>query len=329
MAEQTKTKPLVSAITIFLNGEKFIEEAIASVFAQTYDNWELLLVDDGSTDGSTAIAQRYAQQYPDKVRYLEHEGHQNRGMSATRNLGIHHAKGEYIALLDADDVWLPQKLERQVAILESHPEAKVVCSSTQYWYSWTGDAQDTQRDYVRELKTPPNKLFEPPKLLKLLLQRKALTPATCSVLIRREVFDAIGGFEELFRGMFEDQAFFTKVYLKVPVFVESNYWDRYRQHPNSTCSIAQKEGKFHRFKPNPTQLNFLNWVADYLSQQDINDTEVWQALKQGLLPYKHPILYFFVHLFQQVKYRLSLFVKQTLLVPIRRWIADYRLNPKP
>lgn len=328
MAEEMTRKPLVSAITIFLNGEKFIEEAIESVFAQTYDNWELLLVDDGSTDGSTAIAQRYAQQYPDKVRYLEHEGHQNRGMSATRNLGIRHAKGEYIALLDADDVWLPQKLERQVAILESHPEAKVVSSSTQYWYSWTGKPEDAQRDYVRELKLPPNRLFEPPKLLTLLLERKALTPATCSVLMRREIFDAIGGFEELFRGMFEDQAFFSKVYLKVPVFVESSYWDRYRQHPDSTCSIAQKEGKFHRLKPNPIQLNFLNWLAEYLTQQGVKDTEVWQALQKGLWPYQHPFLYFFVQLFQQVKYRLSLFVKQTLLVPMRRLLPSYRLNPK-
>lgn len=318
MAEQINTKPLVSAITIFLNGETFIEEAIASVFAQTYDNWELLLVDDGSTDGSTAIAQRYAQQYPDKVRYLEHEGHQNRGMSATRNLGIHNAKGEYIALLDADDVWLPQKLEQQVAILESHPEAGIVCSSTQYWYSWTGNAKDIKRDYVRELKIPPNKLFEPPLLLTLLLQRKALTPATCSVLMRREIFNEIGGFEELFRGMFEDQAFFTKVYLKVPVFVEANYWDKYRQHPNSTCSIAQKEGKFHRLKPNPIQLNFLNWLAEYLSQQGVKDTEVWQALQQGLWPYQHPVLYFFLQLFQNGKYRLSLLVKQALPVPIRR-----------
>lgn len=322
------TKPLVSAITIFLNGEKFIEEAIASVFAQTYDNWELLLVDDGSTDGSTAIAQRYAQQYPDKVRYLEHEGHQNRGMSATRNLGIRNAKGEYIALLDADDVWLPQKLERQVAILESHPEAGIACSSTQYWYSWTGDAKDSQRDYIRELKIPPNRLFDPPKLLILLLERKALTPATCSVLMRRETFDAVGGFEELFRGMFEDQAFFTKVYLKVPVFVESNYWDRYRQHPDSTCSIAQKEGKFHRLKPNPTQLNFLNWLAEYLTQQGVNNAEVCQSLQKGMWPYKHPLLYFCMQLFQQAKYQLFFMIKRTFIFPIRRWFSHYGLNPK-
>src|SRR5215467_1200932 len=116
-------KPLVSVIMIFLDAEKFIQEAIESVFAQTYANWELLLVDDGSTDASSEMALRYAEQYPTKVRYLEHEGHQNRGMSASRNRGINNARGEYIAFLDADDVWLPLKLEQQTAILESQPEA--------------------------------------------------------------------------------------------------------------------------------------------------------------------------------------------------------------
>ena len=69
-------KPLVSIVVSFLNSEKFIQEAIESVFGQTYNNWELLLVDDGSTDGGTQIALQYAEKYPGKVRYLEHRGHQ-------------------------------------------------------------------------------------------------------------------------------------------------------------------------------------------------------------------------------------------------------------
>src|SRR5262245_21147944 len=103
---------LVSVIISFLNAERFIQEAIESVFAQGYEHWELLLVDDGSTDESTAIARRYTAQHPERVRYLEHAGHQNRGLSASRNLGIRHAQGEYIAFLDADDVWLPHRSSR-------------------------------------------------------------------------------------------------------------------------------------------------------------------------------------------------------------------------
>src|ERR1700691_6786421 len=106
-------RPFVSIITPFYNTERFLQEAIESVLAQTYSNWELLLVDDGSTDGSTAIAHRYADRAPAKIRYLAHPGRENRGLSASRNLGIAGAGGEFLALLDADDVWLPQKLEQQ------------------------------------------------------------------------------------------------------------------------------------------------------------------------------------------------------------------------
>jgi len=123
-------KALVSIITIFLNGEPFIEDAIKSVLVQTYENWELLLVDDGSTDKSTEIAQRYAEKYPEKIRYLEHDGHQNRGMSASRNLGISRAQGTYIGFLDCDDLWMPKKLEQQVAIMETYPEIALVGGRT-------------------------------------------------------------------------------------------------------------------------------------------------------------------------------------------------------
>src|SRR6266487_5498276 len=153
------SQPRVSAIIIFLNAERYIDEAIESVFAQAYDSWELLLADDGSTDGSTAIVLQYAERYPDKVRYLEHPGHQNRGMSATRNLGIRNARGEYIAFLDADDVWLPQKLEQQVAILEQQPEAAMVYGPALLWHSWAGEAQNSQSDLVmQELGVPLNTL---------------------------------------------------------------------------------------------------------------------------------------------------------------------------
>src|SRR5262249_36292098 len=147
-ARKMPIKPLVSIIIPFLNAEKFLQETIESVFTQTYTNWEILLVDDGSIDSSTSIAQRYAEQSPSEVRYLEHANHQNQGVCASRNLGVSKARGKYIALLDADDVWLPHKLEQQVAILESQPEAGMVYGASQYWYGWTGVIEDAQRDFV-------------------------------------------------------------------------------------------------------------------------------------------------------------------------------------
>src|ERR1041385_4561494 len=157
--------PLVSVIIPFLNGGKFIREAIESVFSQTYRNWELILIDDGSTDSSTDIAREYAQLHPGRVRYLEHEGHRNRGQSAARNLGMRSAAGELFAFLDCDDVWLPHKLERQVAILKLYPQAAMVFGAPQDWRSWARPEGTATADSIPEIGTLENTLVGPPQLL--------------------------------------------------------------------------------------------------------------------------------------------------------------------
>lgn len=324
MAEnEMGSKPLVSVIISFLNAEKFIQEAIESVLAQTYDNWELFLVDDGSTDGSTAIARHYAEKYPEKVRYLEHDGHQNRGVCASRNFGISKAKGEYIALLDADDVWLSHKLEQQVAILDSQPEAAMVYGSTQYWNSWTGKPEDIQRDYVPELGIQPDTLFKPPTLLTLCYPLgKATAPCPSDLLLRREIVERVGGFEEDFRGMYqlyEDQAFLSKVYLEASVFVSKECWDKYRLHPDSCDSVVTKAGKYR-----DVRLVFLKWLAEYLSQQGVKDSEIWKALHKALWPYHHPILHYLFsptrYFVKRVKKRLEPIARRTLPAPAYRWL---------
>ncbi len=281
-------QPLVSVIVPFLNPGKYFEAAIKSVFAQTYENWELLLIDDGSTDTSTQIAQDCAKQYPNQVRYLEHEGHQNRGASATRNLGMYKAQGEYIAFLDADDIWLAQKLEKQVAILMTFPEVAMVYSSTLMWYSWTGNIQDIRSDRQRKLGVKPDSIVKPPVLLTLLLKDEAETPGTCSMLVRREIVDEVRGFEESFPTMYDDQVFIVKIWLKALVFVESGCWDRYRQHSASTCRMAEAMGQYHPLDPNPSQLAFLEWVEQYLAEQNIEDANVWYALNAALSVYRQP-----------------------------------------
>jgi glycosyltransferase involved in cell wall biosynthesis len=98
------------------------------------------------------------------VRYLEHECHQNRGAAATRNLGARHARGEFIAFLDADDVWLPHKLERQTALLESRPAVAMAFGAAQYWHSWSGMSEDANRDHIPSLGVEPDKVYAPPEL---------------------------------------------------------------------------------------------------------------------------------------------------------------------
>jgi glycosyltransferase involved in cell wall biosynthesis len=240
-----------------------------------------LLVDDGSTDDSTNIALRYAERYREKVHYLEHPGHQNLGMSATRNLGIASAGAEYIAFLDADDVWLPHKLEQQVEIFSSYSEAAVLYGNTQWWHSWTGDAKDIQRDLVPKLVVRSNTLVKPPTLLTLSFPLgKGASPSLSNLMLRREVVDRVGGFEERFRGGYEDQAFLAKVYLKESVFVasESECWDRYRQRSDSCVAVLERTGQHHSVR-----LFFLNWLTEYLSEQGLEDPEVWRLLQKKQL----------------------------------------------
>jgi glycosyltransferase involved in cell wall biosynthesis len=278
-------RPFVSVVIPFFNAERFLAEAVESVFAQTYGHWELLLVDDGSTDTGATIARQVSEKFAGKVSHLAHDGRANRGTCASRNLAIRRARGELIALLDADDVWLPHKLERQVAILEAHPDAALVYGATQYWRSWNRDGVDT----VPDLGVETNVVMKPPALLRLAAPiGHAITPCPSDLMFRRDMITRVGGFEEAFRGiyqLYEDRAFLTKVYLHESVFVARECWDRYRQHPDSCVSRVTTAGRHHA-----ARLFFLNWLERYLAVHGVDDREILEGLHRALWPYRHPIL---------------------------------------
>jgi glycosyltransferase involved in cell wall biosynthesis len=248
----------------FFNAEPFIAEGIQSVLAQNYTNWELLLVDDGSTDESTTIARRYASYDPIRIRYLEHADHQNLGASASRNLGLQCAKGRYIAMLDADDVWLPEKLFEQVSRMEATPEADMIYGPTEYWYSWNDNPDDSTRDEIRRPGIRSNRVYPPGSLFsRYFFTQEITTPCTCSLLIRRELIDRAGGFENRFRQVFTDQAFYAKLFLHGSVLVTEGVWDRYRQHPDSSVHQIERRGELGN-----ARLQFLLWLKTYLREQD-------------------------------------------------------------
>ena len=278
-------RPMVSAIIIFLNAEKFLQEAIESICAQTYPDWELLLVDDGSTDASTEIARRYATQRPGQVHYLEHPGHKNQGKGASRNLGIYHASGKYVAFLDADDVWLPQKLAEQVEILEQNPEAAVLYGNTLYWHGWTGKPEDKAQDFMPSLGVSPNTIYKSVDLLSRYLQGKAAVPCTCSIMLRRDLAVGVGGFETDFVGIYnvyEDQAFYAKICLKGPIYVSEKCWDKYRQHPRASMATALATGEDFI-----ARRYYLNWLVGYLKEKGVTDRELWIALRKELWRNRH------------------------------------------
>jgi glycosyltransferase involved in cell wall biosynthesis len=315
---------MVSAIIIFLNEERFLQEAIESVFCQTYDDWELLLVDDGSTDHSTEIGQQYAENHPGKVRYLEHEEHHNRGMSASRNLGVREAKGKYIAYLDADDIWLPNKLETQLAVLQSQPEAVMVYGPVQFWHSWTGNPKDQRRDFLYGLKSygvrlEPDRLIEPPQLPILCLRFESLIPVPSSIMVERKVIESVGGSEEAFWGSLEDAVVYTKIGLRYKVFVSGACWTKYRRHPTSCGETAIKSGKVEGIR-----LSFIKWVEGYLADQKVTDPRVWEAVEAALRPYRHPRLFRLCSGYRVLMNRLEgltiHYGRMILPISVRRWL---------
>jgi glycosyltransferase involved in cell wall biosynthesis len=264
--------PRVSAIVIFLDEARFIAEAIESVRAQTYGDWELILVDDGSTDASTAIARGYAAREPQRIRYAEHPGHANRGMSAARNLGVSLARGEFVGFLDADDVWLPAKLQEQVAIFDAHPEVQMVYGRTQLWNSWRDDGET---DGFCDLGFAPDSVVMPPALLVSLIENRVQTPTTCNALMRRGAIERAGGFEASFRGMFEDQVFFLKLAAAAPVYVAAQAWARYRQRDDSSSAREERSGQVRA-----SRRRMLGWLERYLRGQDLQSPAAWRALRR-------------------------------------------------
>lgn len=267
--------PRVSVIVIFLDAGDFLAEAIESVRAQSLTSWESCSSTTVRCDASTATARRYADEEPWRISYFEHPEHANRGMSASRNLGIRHARAGLLSFLDADDALHPTALEEQAALLTALPDVGLVYGALEYWYSWTGAAADRSRDFVHALRVPPETRFDPPELLTLFLQNRAFVPS--GVLVRRGVVEEVGGFEESFRDLFEDQAFAAKVCLASPVYVSGRCWYRYRQHQDSYCLRAKREGRY-----TPAREPFLRWLAGYLEARGLRGTDVWRTARAEL-----------------------------------------------
>ncbi|MEW6057148.1 MAG: glycosyltransferase [Bdellovibrionota bacterium] len=127
----------VSIITALYNHERYIAQAIESVIAQTFSDWEHLIWDDGSTDKSLSIAQEYARRYPEKIKVFSHPSQANRGQENTRNCALEKASGELLCLLDSDDMYLPRKLELLVPCFQD-PEVGLAYGVVEHYIESTG-----------------------------------------------------------------------------------------------------------------------------------------------------------------------------------------------
>lgn len=270
-------RPRVSVITIFYNAERHFREAIDSVLAQDFEGFELILVDDGSTDSSTATAKEYQASDP-RVRYFEHPGHANRGMSAARNLGLRVARSDLVAFIDADDRWRPSKLRKQVELLDRLPGVDAVGGSVNYWASHSGG-----EDRVVPTAHVRNRPIEPAEAtLALYPLGKAHAPSMSDLMFRHASIVKVGGFEEEFRSAYEDQAFLAKFYLNSTLYIANALWSDYRLHAGSCMAEVKRMGTYH-----DARRAFLKWFERYLERSGRRgDPHIQRALERALRPYR-------------------------------------------
>lgn len=208
--------PLISLITPAYNRANFIGEMIQSIQRQTYQEWELVIVDDGSTDNTSDVVATFSDA---RIRYLRQA---NAGAAAARNAGIAAARGAYLVFIDSDDLMLPHGLEVLLKTLQANPDAGLA-----YGWFYFMDEAGAPLPYTfgqiegvipsqQDLPWPDNM---PPlcgtsvegRVLKLLLQEPECRFLMGSFLVHRRFVEAIGGFDPLFRQSQEDYEFFLRL----------------------------------------------------------------------------------------------------------------------
>lgn len=263
---------VVSIVTPYLDSAAFLGQAIASAEEQTFTDWELLLVDDGSRDSSRAIADSAASRDP-RIRSLARPADRPAGAASARNWGLRQATGDYLVFLDSDDRFLPEKLVTEIELMRRFPDAGITCGASIWWHP--GHEYRNWSDSIRSLHQG---LYRPPSLLNhaILLQRDHV-PSLCSVMVRRPALPALPAFEPGLR-LYEDQAFLAKIFLAHPAYIGRHCTSLYRQHPASTSSNAERKRQYRRLGRHQARAHFLAWIRDYLEQGGFSDASIEEAL---------------------------------------------------
>lgn len=213
-ADQEGLLPIVrTKVTVVIpayNAERYLGETLASVFAQTVQPYEIIVVDDGSQDGTEAVVRSFG----DRIRYIRQ---QNQGISGARNTAIHEATGDWIAFLDADDLMLPRKLELQIAAIEANPHLMFVYSGFAYLHT---------DGTTYEMPAIPDRDLWP-----ALRYRQPILPSTC--IVRRSALEEEGGFKRVARRYFPEdwdlwfrliRRYSASVFLAVPQTLTLYRW---------------------------------------------------------------------------------------------------------
>lgn len=217
-------RPLVSVIIPAYNHERFIEEAIASVWQQTCSSLELIVLDDGSRDATGEIAERLSRTSPVPMQVIRK---QNEGLSRTLNRGVELAQGEFIAICASDDRCLPNRIETLLTVLRNEPADVALAFGDGYMIDEHGVRTGERFSDGRVMRSGP--------VFKDLLLGRCMIPAP-NVLYRRSVFDVVGGFNEVRRA--EDRDMFLRITRNFEVRYVPECVAEYRSHNEQTHKVA-------------------------------------------------------------------------------------------
>ncbi|WP_158941615.1 glycosyltransferase family A protein [Granulicella sp. S190] len=217
--------PKVDVIIPAYNAAKYLPIAIESVEAQTFDDWRILLVDDGSTDNTAAVVAPYAERLGPKLKYI-HQA--NKGLPGARNTAIRNSSAEFLALLDADDVWFPCRLKETLKIFEAHPKAGLV-----YGFTTLIDPEGKVTAVFDRRQKNGEGAVAP-----YIYMRKIDLPCP-TVTFRRECVDEVGLFDETLRAT-EDRDLWLRIALRYEVAVVPTLIAHYRTSPGSMSTDPER-----------------------------------------------------------------------------------------
>lgn len=265
--ETVMEQPLVSIVMVNYNHEDYIEEAICSVIAQTYENWELIIVDDGSTDASPKIVEQYSKA-DSRIKFYPQSSNEHICMAT--NIGYSYVTGDFVARIDSDDVWCGEKLQKQMEYMEKHPEGdlcftkldiidedgKNINQSSQVLYDIYNTRQTDKKGWIRHFFYYGNTLIQ------------------STLLMKREVLDVIGGFNPIYVQS-HDFDFFTRAIMKYDFIFLEEPLVKYRRIDKQNSAWNEKNNvrffnehmniRYHFFDQMPDELFRESFGNDFVN----------------------------------------------------------------
>ena len=266
-------RPLVTVAIPFFNEQRFLPNAVATVRAQTESSWELLLIDDGSTDESGALADAIALADPERVHVVRHPGGGNRGLPASRNLAIDRGRGEFFCFLDADDLWSEFKLATQLELLGRHVDAVMVCGPSRHQPLGV----EEPGPIVPVCANAP-RVLRRGQFARMRMRGRLTTPPPSDVMYRLATLREAGGVP-VGAPMLEDQRTFVAVSLFGRVVVDDRPLTTYTVRNDSMYGSTRDDGRAQV----DSHREFERWVVATCSRQGLQGLSVVACLLERRL----------------------------------------------